>query len=71
MVLIQVMLYFGLGLTLEIYIFTSNFDLALDKIEHLLSIPSLLGPGDLLINPIYDNLRDLPRFQKIVNSTQL
>jgi len=55
---------------MEIYIFTGNYDMALDKIEYLLSIPSLVSIGDLLTNPIYDNLRSLPRFQEIINSTQ-
>ena len=54
---------------LEIYIITGNYDLALDKIEYLLSIPSSLSLGDLLINPKYDKLRGLPRFQEIFNST--
>ena len=52
----------------EIYIITGNYDLALDKIEYLLSIPSWLSKGDLQINPIYDNLRGLKRFQKIIDS---
>jgi tetratricopeptide (TPR) repeat protein len=53
---------------MEIYIFTGNYDLALDKIEYLLSIPSWLSIGDLLIDPIFDNLRKLPRFQKILTT---
>jgi len=53
---------------MEIYILTGNYDLALDKIEYLLSIPSHLHKGDLSIDPIYDLLRDLPRFQKILKT---
>jgi tetratricopeptide (TPR) repeat protein len=55
---------------MEIFIFTNKYDLALDKIEYLLSIPSWLSKGDLLIDPIFDNLRSLPRFQKIIDSAQ-
>ncbi|KPK87373.1 MAG: hypothetical protein AMS27_02435 [Bacteroides sp. SM23_62_1] len=56
---------------MEIYILTGNYDLALDKIEFLLSIPcELMSIGDLMINPIYDNLRSLLRFQKISNSAR-
>jgi tetratricopeptide (TPR) repeat protein len=55
---------------MEIFIFTNKYDLALDKIEFLLSIPSWLSKGDLLIDPIFDNLRKLPRFQKIIDSAQ-
>jgi tetratricopeptide (TPR) repeat protein len=53
---------------MEIYIFTGNYDLAMDKIENLLSIPSGLHKSNLSINPIYDPLRDLPRFQKILKT---
>ncbi len=53
---------------MEIYIFTGNFDLAMDKIENISSIPSFLHYGDLMINPMFDKLRNFPRFQKIVKS---
>ena len=56
---------------MEIYICTGKYDLALDKIEFLLSIPSRLNLGNLMIDPIYDNFRSLPRFQKIINSAHL
>ena len=52
---------------MEIYVFTGNYDMALDKIEYLISVPSWLSKGDLMINPIFDNLRNLPRFQKIID----
>ncbi len=55
---------------MEIYIFTGNYDLALDKIEYLLSIPSWLSTGELMIDPLFDNLRSLPRFQKIIDSAK-
>jgi len=55
---------------MEIYIFTGNYDQALNKIEYLLSIPSWLSVGKLMIDPIFDNLRSLPRFQKIISSAQ-
>jgi TolB-like protein len=54
------------GDLMEIFIFTGNYDLALDKIEFLLSIPSWLSVGGLIINPIFDNLRNIPRFKKIL-----
>jgi tetratricopeptide (TPR) repeat protein len=56
---------------MEIYIFTGNYDLALDKIEYLISVPSWLSKGDLMINPIFDKLRSLPRFQKIIDSAKI
>jgi TolB-like protein len=53
---------------MEIYIFTSDYDIAMDKMEYLLSVPSNLHKGDLSINPVYDCLRKLPRFQKILKN---
>ena len=53
---------------MEIYILTGNYDMALDKIEFLISTPSELPVGELMIDPIFDNLRSLPRFQKIIDS---
>jgi len=53
---------------MEIYIITANNDLALDKIEYLLSIPSWLSVKSLTIDPIFDNIRSLPRFQKIIKN---
>lgn len=55
---------------MEIYLITGNYDMALEKIEYLLSIPSWLSPGILKIDPIFDNLRRLPGFKKIINSYQ-
>jgi len=51
---------------MEIYIFTGKYNDALVKIEFLLSVPSWLSVGKLMTDPIFDNLRNLPRFQKII-----
>jgi tetratricopeptide (TPR) repeat protein len=53
---------------MDIYILTENYDLALDKMEHLLSVPSDIHTGQIVIDPFYDKLRDLPRFKEIINS---
>jgi tetratricopeptide (TPR) repeat protein len=53
---------------MNIYVLTGNTDLALDKMENLLSIPSDLHAGRIMIDPVYDKLRDLPRFKQIINS---
>jgi tetratricopeptide (TPR) repeat protein len=50
----------------SIYIITGNYDLAMDKIEYLLTIPGDLSVPLLKIDPVYDKLRSLPRFQKIL-----
>lgn len=63
--------YLGPGLEedlMEIYVLTNNYNLALDKMEYLLSSPSWLGQGYLSSNPLYDKLRSMPRFQKIFSA---
>jgi tetratricopeptide (TPR) repeat protein len=55
---------------MEIYLLSGNYKIVLDKLEYLLSVPSWLSIGDLLIDPLYDKLRQLPGFQKIINSDQ-
>ena len=50
----------------EIYIIMKQYDVALDKIEKLLSIPGYFSVGWMMVNPIYEPLRDLPRFKKLV-----
>ncbi len=55
---------------MEIYLITGNYDLALDKIEHLLSAPSWLSVGKLTIDPLFDSIRSLPRFKKIIENAR-
>jgi TolB-like protein len=55
---------------LEIYVLTGNIEMALDKLEFLLSRPSFLDVGVVLVDPIYDSLRGLPRFQLIINKAK-
>jgi TolB-like protein len=51
-----------------ILIFTGNYELAMDKIEYLLTIPGGLSLQMVRINPVYDKLRQMPRFQKILTT---
>ncbi|MFN8254498.1 MAG: hypothetical protein U0W24_02335 [Bacteroidales bacterium] len=53
---------------MEIYTYTGNFELAMDKIEYLSGVPGNLHYGDLALNPIYDKLRNSERFQKLLKS---
>jgi TolB-like protein len=52
----------------SVYILAGDYDQAMDKIEYLLTIPGELSVPLLKIDPAYDKLRDLPRFQKILTT---
>ncbi len=49
----------------RIYILAGEPEKALDRLEPLLKMPSLLSPGWLKIDPNFDSLRGNPRFQKL------
>ncbi|MFQ5605709.1 MAG: tetratricopeptide repeat protein, partial [bacterium] len=64
----------GEGLLLQlayIYIMLGEYDQAMDYLETLLSIPSQLTVWRLKLDPRYDPLRDLPRFQALVQKYAL
>jgi len=50
----------------RIYIMVGEYDAGLDQLEYLLSIPSLVSVPLLKIDPRWDPLRDLPRFQRLL-----
>ena len=52
----------------RIYILTGEYDLAMDLIESLLTIPGDMSVSLLRIDPAYDKLRSLPRFQRILET---
>ena len=49
-----------------IYTMLGEYDAALNEIEYLLSIPSPMSVPLLRLDPIYDPLRDHPRFQDLL-----
>ena len=49
-----------------VYLMVGEYDAALDQIEYLLSIPSWVSVSLLRLDPRYDPLRKLPRFQKLL-----
>lgn len=50
----------------EIYTMVGEYDLALDQMDTLLSIPSWFSVQILLLDPAWDPLRALPRYKQIV-----
>jgi TolB-like protein/AraC-like DNA-binding protein len=52
----------------KIYILTGEYDKAMDIIESFLTIPGDLSVPLLKIDPAYDKLRALPRFQRILET---
>ena len=49
-----------------IYTMVGEYDAALDEIEYLLSIPSSLSVHYLRLDPLFDPLRDHPRYQALL-----
>lgn len=51
----------------QIYAMVGEHDLAVQRLEYLLSIPGWLTPAWLRIDPAWDPLRGHPRFQRLVS----
>ncbi len=54
----------------EIYVRVGEYEAAIDQLELLLSIPSPLSAPLLRVDPLWDPLRDHPRFQKLLEEYQ-
>ncbi len=52
----------------QIYVMVGEFDLAIDQLEFLLSIPGDLSIPLLRLEPVWNPVRDHPRFTKLVES---
>jgi eukaryotic-like serine/threonine-protein kinase len=50
----------------RIYLLVGEPDKAINNLEQLLTIPHYLSPGWLRVDPTWDDLRQRPRFQKLV-----
>lgn len=50
----------------RIYTMVGEYDLAIDKLEYLLSIPGELSVPYLKIDPVWQSLLKIPRFQKLL-----
>ena len=53
----------------EIYAIVGEYDAAIEQIELLLSIPSVMSVPLLQVDPIWAPLRDHPRFQMLLKGT--
>jgi serine/threonine protein kinase/tetratricopeptide (TPR) repeat protein len=50
----------------EIYTIVGEYEAAIDQLEILFSVPSLISVHALRLDPIWDPLRDNPRFQRLL-----
>ncbi|MGD2216976.1 MAG: tetratricopeptide repeat protein [Gemmatimonadales bacterium] len=50
----------------QVYTLVGDYDAAIDLLDYLLSIPSSMSVPGLRLSPIYDPLRDHPRFQALL-----
>jgi hypothetical protein len=44
--------------------------MAIDQLEVALSVPSTLNRADLILDPVFQSLRDHPRFQALLETTR-
>jgi len=51
-------------------VLTGRLDEAIAQLEEMASRPSFLGLGDLNLDPLYDGIRDDPRFQALIQRVE-
>ncbi len=54
----------------KIYSMVGEYDLAIDKLEYLLSIPGELSVPYIKLDPVWRPLLEIPRFQKILEENE-
>ena len=50
----------------EIYTMVGEYEDAIDKIEYLLTIPAPISKSSIKHDPIYQPLREYPRFKRLL-----
>jgi hypothetical protein len=54
-----------------VLVMTGDRDATFDKLSKLVKLPFSLTHGDLKLNPMWDDLRDDPRFDRILAESAL
>ena len=52
----------------RIYVMVGEFDAAIDQLEYLLCVPGEMSVPLLRLDPVWDPLRDHPRFKKLLEA---
>ena len=52
------------------YMHVGRTDGAIEQLEYMASHPGVLGLGDLKLDPLYDGIRDEPRFQALIRDVE-
>ena len=62
--------YFRVMDLARVYVMVGEYDAAIDKLEFLLSFPGWMSIPLLKLDPIWDPLRDHPRYQKLLKKNE-
>ena len=57
---------YGIVYLAWIYVMVGEHDAAIEQLEYLLSVPSIMSAKVLQLDPIWNPLRDHPRFQALL-----
>ena len=51
---------------INVYIRIGEYDRAIEQIDYVLSIPSHLSLGRIKLDPLYDPIRNYPKFKEVL-----